>query len=635
MKKLLKIILFITLFTGILSLPILTASAAEKDSAVTAVVSGQTIDSISVDGCRYLFLPSAADLSEIILKTEAESDKDLWLYNNGYVCVLDGAASVNIENNSVYDTEKSAYAVTLRAVAKDSQVETAEYEEYTVYIMKSSSISALYINVDNPEYGRCWVDSSPNHSNDAAKKADVSMYMENENGDTVYNGKLTSVKGRGNTTWIREKKPYQIKLDKKTDLLESGDSANKNKTWVLLANSFDKVLFKNALAFDLARSLGLEATPEYRMVDLYFDGEYRGVYTLCEKIQINSGRIEIVDLEEYITTEDEAAAAVDKNKYGLEYQYNPTSVCSREDISGGYLLELDNAYYNTENSWFTLKNGNHIVVKSPEFATKEQMVYISELFNEMFTAASSDSYNGKSITEYLDTDSMAGMYLLNEYMKNCDFCASSTYFFLPEKGNEKYENKFYAGPAWDFDTSLGNRTELDWMKDPTTFFRDTNPFFTGSVIRSAIKHKAETLDGLYDVIFSDDISLNADYGVMPLAKYRAMLDDAQKMNYTIWPFDTWGNTFALPDYEQNYNYVYNFLETRHKSILPVIESWETADYSQLEDCKNDKHIDRNNDGICDCCKKEVGEQLNAIQALIKRIREFILYIITAIRNLFK
>ena len=64
------------------------------------------------------------------------------------------------------------------------------------------------------------------------------MILLDETGSTVNAGKLKQIKGRGNSTWKGAKKPYQIKLDKKADLLSSGDAANSNKTWVLLANYF-------------------------------------------------------------------------------------------------------------------------------------------------------------------------------------------------------------------------------------------------------------------------------------------------------------------------------------------------------------------------------------------------------------
>lgn len=78
--------------------------------------------------------------------------------------------------------------------------------------------------------GRAWVEASEDKSN----KATGSMILLDETGSTVNAGKLKQIKGRGNSTWKGAKKPYQIKLDKKADLLSSGDAANSNKTWVLL-----------------------------------------------------------------------------------------------------------------------------------------------------------------------------------------------------------------------------------------------------------------------------------------------------------------------------------------------------------------------------------------------------------------
>lgn len=175
---------------------------------------------------------------------------------------------------------------------------TLVYSQNDIYIMKSENVGAMYLNIENSDYGREWMDSSDDHTNDAAEYTRVSMYLEEADSTLVYNGELTSIRGRGNTTWwSQDKKSYQIKLADKTDLLNSKDESNRNKTWILLANSLDKTLFRNALAFDLARYLGLDSTPEYRYVDLYFDGEYRGSYMITEKVQINSGRIEIEELE--------------------------------------------------------------------------------------------------------------------------------------------------------------------------------------------------------------------------------------------------------------------------------------------------------------------------------------------------
>lgn len=523
----------------------------------TATVDGQTIVASDVNGEAYLFLPASADLSAVRLSCNL-SDGSKILLNSGIQ--INGNA-VNIAESASYDADKNCYDL-LYTVAFDDGTSS----QGTLHIMQSANTAAVYLSVADDAYGREWIDGSPDHSNDAAAHTDVTMTMIEADATVVYDGALSSLKGRGNTTWYQPKKPYQIKLDKKTDLLSSGNKDNKNKTWILLANALDKTLFKNALAFDLSHYLGLEETPEYRFVELYFDGEYRGSYLLCEKVQINSGRVDIEKLEDHNTVTDETATAQDTNKYGQTYQYNPTATCDTDDISGGYLLERDGAFYASENSWFRVDN-RVIVIKSPECATKEQAKFISEAFYEMFYAAKDDSFNGKLVTEYLDIDSMASLYLVNEYLLNCDFGSSSTYFFLPEQGNETYEHKFYAGPAWDFDTSLGNRTELDWMQDPTYLFAENQTYFSGSVIRDAIREKKLLLNNIESILFSEEPLYDDATQLFSLSLYKSRLDASQKMNFTIWPFDDTPNTFCYPTYDENYDYVYQFLKTRHETIV--------------------------------------------------------------------
>lgn len=108
---------------------------------------------------------------------------------------------------------------------------------------------------------------------------------------------LSSIKGRGNSTWGNGvKKPYQISLSSKADLIGTDAPAKK---WILLANSADATLLHSSVAFNLAAELGL-ATVDVRPIDLYYDGEYRGSYLLAEKIEIKPGRVDIFDLEEAI-----------------------------------------------------------------------------------------------------------------------------------------------------------------------------------------------------------------------------------------------------------------------------------------------------------------------------------------------
>ena len=628
-------------------------------SAFTVTVEGQTILPTEKDGDVYFLLPACADLGAVELRFTPENASVF----TGETPLASGG-EVDVRSLASYDAASGVYSLPL-CLNRGTEAQ----RDVSLRFMRSENVGAMFISIADSAYGRAWIDGSPNHTNDAGAETDVQMKLVSAQKKVIYDGALTSMKGRGNTTWASSaKKPYQIKLDKKTDLLDSGNKDNKNKTWVLLANALDKTMLKSAFAMDLARQLGLQETPEYTYADLYIDGEYRGLYQLTEKVQINSGRVDIAELEEHNTVGDETAAATGVNSWGLEYQYNPTARCDTGEIGGGYLLEVDGAFYRSENSWFKAYNGSVVVVKSPECCTKEQIVYISELFNEAMKAAENDVYNGKTALDYFDIDSLGAIYAVNEYTKNIDYTFSSTYFFLPEAGNGTYAHRFYAGPAWDFDTSMANRTENDSLRDPTGLQKTGFALFKGSLLRSAMQHHAHRIDALYPVIFSEEPRTEG--SVSSFSRYRANIEKAARMNFTLWPFDNTPNTFAFPTYDENYTYTRDFLLQRHADIFPRIAAWETPDYAGLQNCIRGEHsvidlsvsptctksgqtgsrcefcgktfasmetlpalghVDANDDKICDRCGQST---VSGFAAFLNRIRNFFARIIRFFRNLF-
>ncbi len=583
MKKI-RLLFMLPLAAFLLVLLAVSAFAADGQplGALSVNVDGQTIFAAAADGEMWFLLPSHTDLHSVPISFQAPENAAVLLPDGS---PLRSGEAADVAAMAVRNDDDGSLVLTCTVVPQDGAPTTVR-----LCFLKSENVGSMFLTVADPAYGRAWIESSRDHSADAADRTDVSMRMQTADGAVVYNGALTSLRGRGNSTWqdVEGKKPYQIKLDKKTDLLSTGNKANKNKTWVLLANTLDKSLLKNAVALDLARYLGLSESPEYTFVDLYFDGEYRGAYLLTEKPQINPGRVDIAELESHNTVTDENAKQQGVNSWGLKYQYNPTAVCDADAINGGYLLESDAAFHAKENSWFEVYDGRIIVVKSPEFCTKAQIEYISVLFNEAVKAAETNGYHGKSVIDYFNVDSLAALYLVNEYMQNIDFLNSSTYYFLPDAGNATYENKLYAGPAWDFDVSLGCRKESVY-RDPARMFwiDDYAVMFKGTVIRSAIKEKAKALNAAYDTLFSET-PVSAQ-GLHSFSWFRSTLDMSQKMNFTVWSFNDSDYIPAYPTYEENYEYARNYLEQRHRSILPELMQKTSVDYAALQHCMQGNH----------------------------------------------
>lgn len=328
-------------------------------------------------------------------------------------------------------------------------------KEYRLHVMYGSDIPTMHITTDSGSIKN--VCENKDHKESAYARII-------ENGNVTYEGKLEYIKGRGNSTWDSSKKPFNIKFQEKINLFEMGAA----KKWCLLANYKDATRIKNKIGYDLADTVGFSFSPESLFVDLYIDNEYIGHYLVSEKIEVKKGRVNIVDLEELnekanpdIVPEElklggirgeESALECGSGKW-VEIPNNP------ETITGGYVLEFElPARYDSEVSGFVSDYGQPIIINSPEYASKEQVDYISNYYQEFENAVmSGDGYNemGKHYSDYIDVESVAKMYVFQEYIKNDDGASTSLFFYKNSGG------KLVAGPVWDVDLAFGVSIQKD------------------------------------------------------------------------------------------------------------------------------------------------------------------------------
>lgn len=440
-------------FTAIicLALAFVTALSVVAGAAFDNTTDSE-IDDIKLMSNKY-YLPPYVDLTSLELNITASEytvgDKT-YAYDGGPIDVTEGKTTDKYGN--------VCYAVSFK---------NGKYSSgYTFYQL--SSIPSVYVRTSEG--------ISNINRNKNLRDNNTTVLIVDENGDVVYsdekNETVSEIKGRGNATWGYAKKPYQIKLGKKADLFGMG----KAKTWILLANYMDESFLRNAVAFRLSDELGLDFSPKSTFVNLYVDNTFAGLYQLCEKTQIGTNRIEITDLEEL---NEKANEGVDLNALPVrtesstlpnltEFTY-VSGMKNPEDITGGYLIELDNIRGKAEKCRFTTKNNNIYVLKSPECASREQVLYIATLVSEMEEAIySPDGVNssGRHYSEYADVDSLVAMYMSYEMTKNWDAYVGSTFFYKDaDEGGET--SKIYAGPAWDFDHAYGNLHRMTYSTDKT------------------------------------------------------------------------------------------------------------------------------------------------------------------------
>ena len=115
------------------------------------------------------------------------------------------------------------------------------------------------------------------------------------------------IRGRGHSSWNGAKKPYKIKLEKKTAMM----GMPKNKHWALLKPTENTVA-----GLQLGKIMGMAWTPSFRPVEVVLNGDYIGLYFLTETIRIDENRVNIYEQQDLET--------------------NPAL------FTGGWLVEVDN-----------------------------------------------------------------------------------------------------------------------------------------------------------------------------------------------------------------------------------------------------------------------------------------------------
>ena len=251
-----------------------------------------------------------------------------------------------------------------------------------------------------------------------------------------------TIKGRGNTTWGSPKKPYAITLFEQADLLGMGSAQN----WALSSNYLDKTNLRNKIVYDYAKALSAgndSFSPDCRFVELYLNGSYNGLYLLSEKPELAPNRVEAGDGSLLVCLDAEARK---------ESMFQPFSVVD------GVVAE----------------------VSSPDSPSKEQLSFIENTLGEVQEAIEADDgickATGKGWLDYIDLDSWARKYLIEEIFQNFDAGTQSQYYYY-----NSADSKLYAGPCWDYDNSAGLTVKIPncfWARRERRSIDTAVPFYS-------------------------------------------------------------------------------------------------------------------------------------------------------------
>lgn len=266
-------------------------------------------------------------------------------------------------------------------------------------------------------------------------KGDETLYDSGEYEEGV-SGMKYNIRGNW-SSWL-PKKPFKIKLEKKADLLCRGNKKYNDRNWVLLKE--EHTLLNLYAGTEINRLAGMPWTPAFQFVNVVINGDFRGLYALCESVRRNSD------------------CRLDVNK------------------DTGYIFEYDPYWWNED--FFVPSNySDNYTFKHPDVEdfTEESTTYISNAVLEMEQSLKDGTY-----PYYIDVLSYASWLVAHDILGTQDGLGSNIYM-------TKYDNTasslFQMANLWDFDTICMNEGTWasihyryhfnDLLNSPNTLFKDT------------------------------------------------------------------------------------------------------------------------------------------------------------------
>jgi hypothetical protein len=202
-----------------------------------------------------------------------------------------------------------------------------------------------------------------------------------------------------------------------------------DKDWVLHSCYADATCLRNVIAYWQAREL-FPWAPRTEFVEVFINGNYRGLYVAIEKIKLGPDRVNLPQ---------------------------PTDNASNNSISGGYILERVKA----GQDWTSFYLSTPWSYVSPKQLVPVQQRYIQDFINIYVESP----YFEPGEDELVEEQSAVDFIIMQELSRNVDGYDKSMYItkhptvIIGEPVRPEYDDLVHMGPVWDFDLAFGNFAE--------------------------------------------------------------------------------------------------------------------------------------------------------------------------------
>ena len=393
-------------------------------------------------------------------------------YTDAKMHVLIGETDKRIDG--FFSTAFGSWCFVLPAFTEDTDLDivlSRENEEKTITLSRANDeyseiIEKMALNVkfltfdDAPSL---FLDTHINESVEyiyASKRNKLPGYatIYETDGGVNFNGYFKEISCRGNSSYskiITNKNSMCIGFDEAVNLL----GLPENDDYVLLSGYRDNSLLSYIFERTLFNKLNLPNSHDFRMVNVYIDGLYMGLYMLTGSQEIAKGRFDIDDgYQALIDANEEKLSSFEMCNFDKDsksgYRAGYIIPNSPADLSGGYVLEVDTRDFPAKRARFKSKKGTVITMKSGDYSSMEQVNYVADFWQDFENAVYSENgqnSKGKYYSDYLDLKSMANLCALYEITADSAVTAS-VYFY--KDSDASGDGKLHAGNHWDAEHSF-------------------------------------------------------------------------------------------------------------------------------------------------------------------------------------
>lgn len=244
-----------------------------------------------------------------------------------------------------------------------------------------------------------------------------------DSGDYVEKKSGIRIKVRGNTSaMLFEQTPYKLKLSKKADLLFRNDNEKNSKDWALLSvyipnDNMEKGQghLQTMFGLELARQAGMDWSPSQQFVNVAINGEYAGMYNLCETVERSTARVNV----------DDSGFVIEDDAYWWnESRYFRTERQKKDDWMG-----------------YTFKYPDEDDVTDDYLTTLSD--YMSSVENTIG--------NNNNPERFIDFTSFARWILAHDLLASADAAGTNIYYTKHDfDAADATASPLKAGPLWDF-----------------------------------------------------------------------------------------------------------------------------------------------------------------------------------------